>query len=79
MPLIETDGTTVWVHNDSGFTIARFGRMGIDVHNDQADGCLHCTHERTDSYEAWCEFVAAVHRYHGILIEAEYQPQRCAL
>lgn len=70
------DGFTVWV-NTSEVSIGRFGRMGIDVHTADGSGCLHCTHEPTDTPEAWFEFVASMDRYYGVVIPDEAMPERC--
>jgi hypothetical protein len=50
--------------------------MGIDVHTANADGCLHCTHEATDSLAKWREFVDAVLLHHNIAVGDEHMPDR---
>lgn len=72
---ITTDGVTVWVTNLRGFTIGRFGRLGIDVHNADSTACLHCTHEPTDQ-EDWDIFVLAMLKHHGVKIAPKYRPGR---
>lgn len=72
---VRSDGTTVWV--DAGpYTVARFGRLGIDVHTADSSGCLHCTHEPTDSLEKWQEFVEAVMVHHYIDVTSDHMPNR---
>lgn len=73
---IQTDGTTVWVHSSDGHTIARFGRLGIDVHTADSTGCLHCTHEPTGPAE-WDQFTAAMLEHHGVTIPDDCRPERC--
>lgn len=72
---VASDGTTVWVHV-GGFTVARFGRMGIDVHTADATGCLHCTHEPTVSWEQWWAFVENVFAHHYIVVADAHRPER---
>lgn len=74
-PQVVSDGVTVWVHGPHG-TIARFGRLGIDVHTYDTTGCLHCTHEPTDSWAKWNEFVEAVAIHYNVDIGDEHRPSR---
>jgi hypothetical protein len=75
--LVRSDGATVWVDDPSGGCLARFGRLGIDIHKDgaaQARGepaCLYCTHEARPS---WPEFVAKVLELHGVTVEESHRP-----
>lgn len=72
---VASDGTTVWVHV-GGATVARFGRMGIDVHTADATGCLHCTHEPAGTWEQWRKFVEEVFVYHNVFVADVHRPER---
>lgn len=80
-PLVETDGNTVWVQNAQGDCLARFGRLGIDIHRSTAaqlageSQCLFCTHERT-TIEDWELFRQKVKHLHGIEVPEEAMPMR---
>jgi len=60
---ILTGANAVWVNDETGHCIGRFGRLGIDVHYpadqalDQPSQCLACTHGRTGEGE-WQRFRA---------------------
>jgi len=74
------DGYTVWVNASDGSSIARFGRMGIDVHTSataQADGavqCLACTHGQTDLAD-WRRFQELLIEHYGIIVDDSYIPR----
>lgn len=78
---LETDGITVWVTDHEGTCIARFGRLGIDIHHnregqiDTGSQCLHCTHEPTTE-EDWHIFVAEVQKHHGVKVSRKFMPKR---
>lgn len=72
---VTTDGITVWVCDNNGNTIGRFGRMGIDVHSADSTRCLYCTHEPTISKD-WDVFVVQMRKHHGVNIEPHYRPDR---
>lgn len=78
---VETDGVTVWVHSSQGFTVARFGRMGIDIHNDLKDQeqgkpkCLMCSHSPTTSKD-WDNFIIHMKQFYGVTIDHKYKPKR---
>ena len=72
---VQYDGKTVWVHSSDGFTVARFGTRGIDVHLPDASGCLECTHGPTD-LKAWERFVEACGEHYGCEIPPEATPDR---
>lgn len=72
---IRSDGITVWVDNSRGFTIARFGTLGIDIHNADATGCLHCTHGHTTD-EDWDIFKDKMLKHYNVVIGDEYKPAR---
>jgi hypothetical protein len=71
---IRSDGTTVWV-DVGAYTVARFGKLGIDVHTPTADGCLHCTHEPT-TIEDWRTFQKDMSHYYGIVVGDGHMPWR---
>lgn len=73
---IRSDGRTVWVDADTGFTVARFGMLGVDVHTPDTTACLDCTHGPTGPAE-WDRFVASVHRHYGIVVPDEHRPAHC--
>jgi hypothetical protein len=77
---IDTDGITVWVNANTGECIARFGRMGIDIHKlieEQATGgqCLECTHGPVTIVD-WERFKVAMVEHYGITVTDEYRPIR---
>ena len=78
---VQSDGVTVWVIGAKGDTLARFGRMGIDVHQTHeaqlagAPECLHCTHSPTNPAD-WETFKASVAKHHGIEVGDNHKPQR---
>lgn len=75
-----SDGRTVWINAADGSNIARFGRMGIDVHTsitDQMKGasqCLACTHGMTD-FADWRRFQALVQEHYGIMVGDDHMPK----
>ena len=80
---IVSDGTTVWVNHVTGYCMARFGRMGIDIHNSPEDQerlgqCLHCTHGPTTEAD-WQDFVEQVDRLFSIKVPEKFRPLRFGL
>lgn len=73
---VRSDGRTVWVDAATGFTVARFGLMGVDVHTPDSTGCLDCTHGPTGPAE-WDRFVASVHHHYGVVVSDEHRPDHC--
>jgi hypothetical protein len=76
---ISSDGVTVWINEDRGL-IARFGRMGIDIHRTrEEDGCLgiclFCTQKRATA-DDWDLFVAKVMEHYGIEVDSKFRPER---
>ena len=71
---IQADNTTIWVHSVEGFTVARFGVHGIDVHTADATGCLDCSHGSTGPHE-WLRFVVAMEAHYGLDVRP-YVPDR---
>jgi hypothetical protein len=76
---ITTDGVTVWVCNEHGATLGRFGKQGIDIHSGKPDAdteCLYCTHVPT-TLDDWFVFVGAMIAFHGIQVDPRnYMPDR---
>lgn len=78
---IESDGKTVWINAEDGSCIARFGRMGIDIHRTmeaQLSGkpqCLMCTHGITGVAE-WEQFTEAMKDLYNIKVDEKYRPER---
>ncbi len=74
------DGRTVWVNAADGSSIARFGRMGIDVHtsaSEQEKGapqCLACTHGLTDLAD-WRRFQELMKQHYDIVVGDKYMPK----
>lgn len=62
---------TVWIHASDGSTVARFGRMGIDLHNTVADQmkgmpqCRLCTYGRP-SHSEWKLFREKAFEWWGV-------------
>ncbi len=81
---IVSDGTTVWVNHSTGYCMARFGRMGIDIHRSPDEQelhgtqCLHCTHGPTGEAE-WNEFVEQMKALFGIVVPDKFRPLRFGL
>jgi hypothetical protein len=73
---IRSDGRTVWVDAATGYTVARFGPMGVDVHTPDSTGCLDCTHGPTGPAE-WDRFVASVQAQYGVTVTDEHRPTHC--
>lgn len=80
--LIESDGRTIWVTNNQGETIARFGRGGVDIHNTHeaqlagAPQCLICTHSSPSTAEDLMLFVDKVMELFGVKISPRHRPIR---
>ncbi len=77
---ITSDGITVWINSGTGCNIARFGRMGIDVHRSfeeqQTMGqCLHCTAGPVTA-DDWETFKADMKKFYGITVSDAYKPKR---
>jgi hypothetical protein len=78
---IESDGRTVWINHSSGYNMARFGVMGIDIHNSPDEQertgqqCLSCTHGPTTAAD-WDRFVEAIEGFFGIEVGDQYRPSR---
>ncbi len=77
---IVCDGVTVWVNNSDGYCIARFGRLGIDIHrkSDESEAkgeCLHCTHGPTTK-DHWEEFKRELLKHYGVKLPARVIPER---
>lgn len=78
---IDSDGSAVWVTGHDGSCIARFGRMGIDIHRtvtEQQDGmgeCLYCSHGPTTEGH-WEDFKTQMLRLHGIAVDDGHRPCR---
>jgi hypothetical protein len=77
---VDSDGVTVWVNTELG-CIARFGRMGIDIHRVgkeskvESTECLFCTHgpvKKTD----WHLFVAKMLELYRFKVPERYIPRR---
>jgi hypothetical protein len=73
---IRSDGRSVWIDLDTGFTVARFGMLGVDVHTPDTTACLDCTHGPTGPAE-WDRFVASVHHHYGIVVPDKHRPRHC--
>lgn len=78
---ITSDGVTVWVNDNMGTCIGRFGKLGFEVHRDtegQLSGgsqCLACN-ERTDDFEAdWATFKADMLRFYGVAVGDAVKPR----
>lgn len=71
---ISSDGITVWINGSQGL-IARFGRMGIDIHCEDKGECLFCTHCRVTAKD-WDLFVVKVMECYGIKVEQGHRPRR---
>lgn len=79
-PEIISDGFTVWVNAPTGENIARFGKMGVDVHNtieartNGAPECLACTHGPVGPDE-WKLFCEAMMTHYNVTIPEEFKPK----
>jgi hypothetical protein len=78
--LIEAGYNAVWVNDENGCCIGRFGRMGVDVHRPITDPdyekkgeCLVCTHGPVTRRD-WATFVTAMRAGHGVTVPEEFQP-----
>lgn len=73
------DGKTVWVNNESGDCLARFGTLGIDNHTsteEQLNGasqCLYCTHGKTDIND-WLTLKLKVNEIYGVHVPEQLSP-----
>jgi len=71
--------SAVWVNDDTGHCIGRFGRLGIDVHYpvaaqlEHGDQCLACSHGRTGE-EDWQRFRALMLEHHGVDVPDTARP-----
>lgn len=79
---IDTDGTTVWINSTiDGSCIARFGRMGIDIHmsfsaqRETGVECLQCTHGETTAQD-WETFKAGMLTHYKIVVTDKHKPKR---
>ena len=77
--MIESDGKTVWVTGPEGDCVGRFGRLGIDIHNEiaaQVSGapqCLECTHGPVTPAD-WDRFRVAMQEHYGIDVPDAHRP-----
>ena len=74
-PEVSSDGIVVWV-NTAYANIGRFGLRGIDVHNKDATGCLHCTQTMKTTADDWEVFQAKMLEHHGVVVTDEHKPKR---
>ena len=77
---ITSDGVTVWVNNDVGYCLGRFGKMGIDIHSNpksvkEMQQCILCTHEQTTLGDGH-RFIEGMRQHHNITVPDEYRPTR---
>lgn len=76
---VTKDNATVWINDENGMCIGRFGRTAIDVHADgeaqiKGEHCLACA-PRTDDFEAdWHFFVANMLHHHGVTLTDTDRP-----
>jgi hypothetical protein len=75
---VTSDGLSVWINAADGMCIARFGRMGIDVHRDyegqqKLGKCLECSAGPT-SLRDWRAFQTLVRRHYGVGVGDEHMP-----
>ena len=76
---ILTGSNAVWVNDQTGHCIGRFGRLGIDVHHpaEQAlaepSQCLACTHGPTGEGE-WQRFRALMLEHHRVAVPDAARP-----
>lgn len=73
LPEVTSNGTTVWVNGPLA-ALGRFGPRGIDVHNAEGTGCLHCTHGAT-TLKDWDTFVEDMKQYHDVDVESAHIPE----
>lgn len=79
---ITSDGTSVWINDEQGMCIGRYGRLGTDVHNDVAaqilgEGqCLDCRRHTGDLAVDWDYFKASMLQHYGIAVGDEHKPER---
>jgi hypothetical protein len=77
---VDGDGRTVWVNDNEGTCVARFGRMGIDVHRSyqaQLDGegqCLDCGAHTGDIDVDWARFIASMQKHYGLTVPDRFKP-----
>ena len=78
--VIETDGRTVWVNDNTGCCVGRLSPVGIDVHRTGPDQlkhgtqCLDCAHD-VPKAEMWAYFVKSMADNRQVTILAEFQPE----
>ena len=74
---IQSDGVTVWVNDNTGYCIGRFGRMGIDIHAgpDSDTECLYCTHQPVTKTD-WQTFVDGMKKFHNVTGLEKHCPLR---
>lgn len=70
---VSSDSQTVWINSANG-ALARFGRLGIDVHNATNTGCLHCTHGRQTPAD-WERFKRLVLDVYGVEVSDTHRPK----
>lgn len=73
------DSTTVWVNDQKGSNIGRFGRFGADVHRpaseqDTLGQCLDCHHNA--GIDGWKRFCASMLKHYGVIIPDAAMPVR---
>ena len=74
---IDSDGTTVWVNDNTGYCIGRFGRMGIEIHANPESGneCLFCTHKQVDQ-DDWVLFAEKMFEFYQVVDLESHCPKR---
>lgn len=71
---IISNGTTVWVNSGkTGNSIGRFSKMGIDIHNESADGCIDCKPGPT-TLEDWRRFQTGMYHHYGVTVDDKHMP-----
>ncbi len=79
---VESDGKTVWVN--AAVCLARFSKMGIDVHKDEAgqlasdDQCLDCK-SGPCGISDWRQFQDSVFVHHKIVVSDAHAPKYIGL
>lgn len=77
---ITSDGRMVWINDNSGCCVGRFGKNGIDVHHsgpmqmDLGEQCLEFKIGPTN-FSDWRDFQGAMKRHYRVMVKDAHMPK----
>jgi hypothetical protein len=76
---VESNGTTVWVHDTGGGCIGRFGKTGAEIHRTTLEQmetgreCFECWHGPMKLVD-WRRFVQRMREVHAVEVAEMHKP-----